>query len=86
MAKQASGEVIATIEEEVRLTAWGAISLILLILTVIGSLIISTGATTVFQQIEVGVSLISGLLLFGLGVALGRRRTYRVVRAERPPT
>lgn len=84
MAKQASGEVIATIEEEVRLTGWGAISLILLILTVIGSLIISAGATTVFQQIEAGVSLISGLLLFGLGVALGRRRTYRVVRASKP--
>ncbi len=85
MAKPATGEVIATIEEEVRLTAWGVISLILLILSVIGSLMVSAGATTVFQQIEAGVSLISGLLLFGLGVALGRRRTYRVVRSGQPP-
>jgi hypothetical protein len=33
-------------------------------------------ATTIFQQIEVGVSLIAGSIPFGLGVAIARRRTY----------
>jgi hypothetical protein len=47
-----------------------------------GSSISYLMVTTVFQQIEVSVSMISGLILFGLGAALGRRRTYRIYRSE----
>jgi hypothetical protein len=52
---------------------------LLLILTVIATVFAYSQATTVFQQIEAGVSLIGGCILFGLGTALGRSRTYRFI-------
>jgi hypothetical protein len=54
----------------------------LLILTVLGTVFAYPQATTGFQQIEAGVSFIGGCILFGLGAALGRSRTYRVYRSE----
>lgn len=75
---------IATIEEDVRLTGWGVFSLMLLILSVAFTAFAGMAAKTVFQQIEAGVSMIASLLLFGLGVALGRRRTYRIYRSAGP--
>lgn len=74
---------LATIVEEIQITAGGVICFILLIGTIVLAISAYSTAATVFQQIEAGVSLIAGCILWGLGVALGRRRTYRIYRSER---
>jgi hypothetical protein len=38
-------------------------------------------ATTVFQQIEAGISLIGTLLLFGIAFAAMRKRSYTIYRS-----
>ena len=73
---------MATMIEETQVTPGGAICFALLVITVIGSFFAYGKATTIFQQIEAGVSLIAGSILFGLGVAIGRKRTYRIYRSE----
>lgn len=73
---------LAVIEEEVRTTGVGVISLLLLVACTLGSASALIGATNVVQQIGAGVLLIAGAVLFGLGAALGRRRTYRIYRSE----
>lgn len=74
---------LATIVEEVRITPGGVICFILLVITVIATAFSYISAATVFQQIASGVSLIAGCILWGLGVALGQRRTYRIYRSEK---
>lgn len=76
------GGELAIITENIRMTAWGLLCVIMLIVMIVGSLVAYAHATTVFQQIEAGVSLIAGVLLFGLGVALGRRRSYTIYRSQ----
>ena len=73
---------LAIIVEHVTMTGGGAICVILLLLTLAGSFFSLIAATTVFQQIEAGVFLLAGCVLFGLGIALGHKRTYRVYRSE----
>lgn len=73
---------LAVIIEEVATTGGGNISFAMLVLTVLGSIAVFGGAKTVFQEIAAGVLLIAGAILFGLGVALGRTRTYRIYRSE----
>lgn len=73
---------LAVMVEEVSMTAGGVLCLLLLIGTVLLSVGGYAAAKTVFQQIEAGVSLMSGCIIFGLGVALGRRRTFRIYRSE----
>ncbi|MHC2578196.1 threonine/homoserine/homoserine lactone efflux protein [Bradyrhizobium diazoefficiens] len=73
---------LAIIVEDVRLTAGGIVAAVLLVVTILYSFVTYEAATTVFQQIASGVSLIAGCIVWGLGVALGRRRTYRVLRSE----
>ncbi|MBR1280351.1 hypothetical protein [Bradyrhizobium sp. AUGA SZCCT0283] len=73
---------MAVIAERVETTGGGRLCILLLVLTVIGTVIAYSQATTVFQQIQAGVSFIGGCILFGLGAALGRSRTYRVYRSE----
>jgi hypothetical protein len=65
---------MAVIAERVETTGGGRLCILLLILIVIGTVFAYLQATTVFQQIEAGVSFIGGCILFGLGVALGRSR------------
>jgi nucleoside permease NupC len=73
---------LAVITERIDTTAGGAISGLLLTLSVIAALFEYGAATTVFQQITAGVTLIGGMALFGLGVAMGRRRTYTIYRSQ----
>ncbi len=73
---------LAVIVEHVQISAFGGICVVLLFVTVIGSVFGYSAAKTVFQQIEAGVSLIAGCILFGLGAALGQSRTYRVYRSD----
>ena len=73
---------MAVIVERVETTGGGRLCTLLLIFAVIGTVFAYSQATTVFQQIEAGVSFIGGCILFGLGTALGRSRTYRVYRSE----
>jgi hypothetical protein len=40
------------------------------------------GAKNYFDAIQAGIAFIGSAILFGLGVAMGRVRTYRVYRAE----
>lgn len=73
---------LAVIVENTQVTSGGVICFALLILTIASTIFAYSKATTVFQQIEASVSLISGSILFSLGVALGRKRTYRIYRSE----
>jgi hypothetical protein len=74
------------IKEESSLTAGGALSLVALIINLIVCGLFASAAQTVFQEIEIGVAFLGGNMLWGLGVAVGRRRTYRTYRyeAEKP--
>jgi hypothetical protein len=73
---------LAVMVEQVRMTALGVISAGLLFLTVIGTAFLYVEAKTVFQQMLAGEALVCGLLLFGLGTALGRKRTYHIYRSQ----
>jgi len=73
---------LAIIVEDVAITAGGRISMAMLVLTIIYAVLVYVAAKTVFQQIEAGVTLIGGSIIWGLGIAVGRVRTYRVYRSE----
>ena len=73
---------LAVMEEQIRLTMGGAICWVLLFVSVAVSIGAYSRAVNILQQIEAGVSLMAGILLFGLGAALGRRRVYRIYRSE----
>jgi len=77
-----SRDEIATIVERVYVTGWGVFWGLVLALDCTISIVASMAATTIFQQIAAGVSLIGGAVIAGLGVALGRRRTYTVYRSR----
>jgi hypothetical protein len=75
---------VATIVEEIRVTGAGRICWVLL-----GSIALFSCAVgyyysveTVAQQIRLGMLVVVGLFIFGLGAALGRRRTYRVYQHQ----
>lgn len=74
---------VATMEERITFTAGGIISLLLLILHNIGVLIWLGTARSAVQEAALAAFWIGGNVLWGLGVALGRRRHYRIYRVER---
>lgn len=76
------GDQIAFIVEETKATPVGAICIGLLFMTVLLSLGSYAAAKNIIQQIEAGISLLGGTVLFGLGAALGRRRTYHIMRSN----
>jgi NO-binding membrane sensor protein with MHYT domain len=73
---------LAVIIEHATMTGGGAICVFLLVITLAASVFSLIAATTIFQQIEAGLFLLVGCVLFGLGIALGHKRTYRVYRSE----
>src|SRR5579859_2033266 len=75
---------IATIEQTESLTAGGLVCLVLMLIGVIWGGLLYLAATTVFQSIQAGVGTIVDILLFGLGVALLRKRSYRVFSSDKP--
>ena len=79
---------VATIVEDVKVTGAGSVCWFLLGLTALLSCAGYYSVETVAQQVGLGVLLVIGLCIFGLGAALGRRRTYTVyqhrIRARSP--
>lgn len=73
---------LATISEDVKLTAVGLLSVVLLVVTIFTTAAAYSRATTVLQQIEAGVAFLGACVILGLGAALGRRRTYTIHRSE----
>lgn len=71
---------IARIEEHSQLTVGGAFAAILLALHNLLMLRVVIGGGSVRD----GLLWLGGNLLFGLGIAIGRRRSYRVLRAAEP--
>jgi len=87
LEKMASRE-LAVIVEEIHATATGTICTVLLILmlAIVAVLYFLAFSTALLLgsivSTGIGIMSIGVFLLLGLGVALGRRRTYRVYRSE----
>jgi hypothetical protein len=73
---------IAVIKEEIEITSWGNFSRIALAIAIVIETFGVLGASNYFQAIQAGVAFIGSAILFGLGVALGRKRTYRIYRTD----
>ncbi|MDN5003976.1 hypothetical protein ACFQZO_24365 [Bradyrhizobium sp. GCM10027634] len=86
-AAQIPPRPVAVIDEQSSLTGGGQICAVLLVVSVALSMALYSQANTVFQQIQAGVAMICGILLFGLGVAVLRKRTYKIFElTNAPPT
>jgi hypothetical protein len=72
--------VIARIEERITLTPSGFFFLVILMLHQLASAIYFGAAKTAFQETSAAAIWIGENVLWGLGVALGRRSTYTVYR------
>jgi hypothetical protein len=79
-AVAALGTEFSVIKEEIEITSWGNFSRIALGIAIVVTTFALLGASNIVQQIQAGVSFIGSAILFGLGVALGRKRTYRIYR------
>lgn len=75
---------IARIYEEVLTTGGGTFCMIMLVLHQIGALFSFLKTSSVIQETALAAIWIGGNVLWGLGVALGRRRIYVVTR-QAPP-
>lgn len=75
---------IAVITEEVEVTGWGSFCAVLLVLHNIAIFLWLLSAKSAFQETVVAVAWTGGNVLWGLGVALGRRRKMRVYRIQEP--
>jgi hypothetical protein len=71
---------IATIEEIVKRTPFGTFCLFLLILNAAFNFLAFVVDNSAVRQAAFGALLTGGTILFGLGVVLGRVRTYIVYR------
>jgi hypothetical protein len=78
---------MARIEERVALSGGGVVCLILLILHQIGIVLAFATTSDGIQLAAVGTLWIGGNTLWGIGIIVGRTRTYRVTQEEssRPP-
>jgi len=73
---------IADIEEDVRLSLGGTICLLLLILHNFAVLSWFTLPKSAFQEASVAAIWTGGNVLWGIGILIGRRRTYHVRRVQ----
>lgn len=73
---------LATIRETIVLTSGGGLALVLMVLHNILIVVTFFTARTVLQETVMLLGWIGGNLLLGLGVALGRRRTYTAYRGR----
>lgn len=80
-AQKLARNEIATIVERSELTGWGVLWTIVFFFAAVVGFVGGATATTVFQQIEASISLISTLILFGTAFAILRKRTYRIYRS-----
>ena len=72
---------IARLEEQVDSTLGGRFCFLLLILNSLLWVLVMGADTSAIRQAAYGTLLIAGNVLFGIGVIIGRRRTYVVTRA-----
>jgi hypothetical protein len=72
----------ANIEEIVAFSGGGVVCLILLILHQIGIMLAFATTSEGIQQAAVGTLWIGGNTLWGIGIIVGRTRTYRVTQQE----
>lgn len=73
---------LAEMVEEVRLTWVGALCPVLLVIVAFVAAAGYARAVTILQQIEAGIAFLGAAVILGLGVAVGRRRTYRIYRSD----
>lgn len=76
--------LIASIEEDVRFTFGGAVCVFMMVVVAIGAVLGVVAAKGAFQEAAMGAMAVAAFVAFGVGVIVGRRRTYRVYR-ELPP-
>lgn len=75
---------IARIEEITLATAGGTLAMLLLVLHNAGMLAIFMGTKNAIQEASLGTLWIAGNVLWGIGVIVGRKRTYVVTRDIQP--
>lgn len=81
LAEALAARELANIVEETTSTTWGSFCSGMVVVTAIGCLVLFSVATTVFQQIEVAVIWIGATIMFGIGAALGQKRSYTIYRS-----
>jgi hypothetical protein len=84
MIQLENSPIIASIDETTVFSGGGVFAMVMLVLTQTIGLFALLGSTNIFQQLMAGVMIISGTLLWGIGVIIGRKRSY-VVRREISP-
>ena len=72
------GPQTSLIQEDVKTTPTGHVCAFFLAVAILISIVIFAASQTVFGQIEAGIVLIASGLLFGMGIVLGRERSFRV--------
>jgi hypothetical protein len=80
-AEALAARELANIIEEVKPTPGGTVCMGMVVLTAFGSFVMFVASNTIFQQIEAGVLWIGGTIMFGIGAALGQRRSYTIYRS-----
>ena len=75
---------IARIEERVRFSLTGGMAVVLLLLHQTLILSLWQGALGSLPEAAIGIAWIAGNVLWGIGVIVGRRRSYRVFRLDPP--